>query len=128
MPKDVLDGYTSYLNNVAPARRDEMARAIEDVPVDDYEGVLAVAKKGLAAVFAGDLSPEMSQEARAWAELMLVTMDRREQRDNPQVAPRTNVFVLMEEARQQALTHPIEATYTTVKKPEPLPIAAKKSG
>lgn len=62
--------YGAWLTTVPQEQREHVAQLVRDNPVTDYRSFGALCQILLAEVLAGKLTPEVSKEARMWAEMM----------------------------------------------------------
>ena len=63
--------WLAWLATADPAEREALRKEIAAVKETEYEGVAELGKIMIQGLISGAVSPDVSQEARGWAEIML---------------------------------------------------------
>ena len=93
--------YAAWLMLVPKDKRQEIARFIEDHPIQEYDDLVSFGCKIMAALMEGRITPVIAKELRAWHELNFTIIAAKNAVDgNPQDAYTDIVTALVQVKRE----------------------------
>lgn len=104
--------WLAWLATADPAEREALRKEIEAVKETEYEGVAELGKIMIQGLISGAVSPDVSQEARGWAEIMLAAQATNlalTKQDNSSAS--TSIILALGDLQKQE-DRKIEAHYT----------------